>query len=63
MIVRWKKAVMTKSDESFADLMVLCSRYSDYINVDLTGFGYRPIQLGSATRPSTMHRHITTTKL
>ena len=48
MIVRWKKAVMTKSDESFADLMVLCSRYSDYINVDLTGFGYTPVHYASA---------------
>ena len=33
---------------SFADLMVLCSSYKDYINVDLTGFGYRPIHYASA---------------
>jgi len=48
VIERWKKAVMTKSDESFEDLEDLCSRYSDSINVDLTGFGYRPIHYASA---------------
>ena len=44
VIERWKNAVMTKSDESFKVLKDLCSNHSDYINVDLTGFGYRPTQ-------------------
>ena len=48
VIERWKNAVMTKSDESFEALKDLCSNHSDYINVDLTGFGYRPIHYASA---------------
>lgn len=58
VIERWKNAVMTKSDESFEELKDLCRSSKDYINVDLTGFGYRPIHYASAYNNIAAVRHL-----